>query len=401
MRQAAVDQIASFGQTPPQLFDQPHPARQPAEIDAVSLPQSPIQKLPARLNIPLAFIDTNSPSSFEAVVVDCNQCITPLTLNATGPVTTTTEAKIKSAEVQRRLGEPIEQNVQVSKSCFALIPDSKTIAVSGFWDNSIKTFSQDGAKHSGTYFGHIDVVTCISVSPDGKVIASGGRDAIVQIWDIKPAAADVFLEARSTLVGHEHSVTCVAVDLVQDTVVSGSHGLCLVHSLRGDLLHSISHSDIQRLSLITITSNASFVAFYRDKASPSLVSYHVNGRVLATVVVDEQLMDLVSSKSGEFVISGGFSQRLCVRLVHNLETVFTYDACGSSIRTILLARNETLLLAGLASGEVFFFAANEKTWSGHAKKLAHVESNRSLAIIRRISTVHLPNRDRTRSVVDQ
>jgi Prp8 binding protein len=53
-------------------------------------------------------------------------------------------------------------------------------------DNSIKALNLRKNAIEFGLFGHLDTVTGISVSPDGKFLASNSMDNTVKIWDIRP-----------------------------------------------------------------------------------------------------------------------------------------------------------------------------------------------------------------------
>ena len=49
--------------------------------------------------------------------------------------------------LKARLGDPLDQSLSASASCFAAIPENEVVMVCGFWDNSFKCF----ATKSGMY----------------------------------------------------------------------------------------------------------------------------------------------------------------------------------------------------------------------------------------------------------
>jgi len=67
----------------------------------------------------------------------------------------------------------------------ALSPDGKTLAT-GSRDASIRIWEANTGKLLRTFQGHTADVNALSFSPDGKTLASGGKDQNIRIWDLEP-----------------------------------------------------------------------------------------------------------------------------------------------------------------------------------------------------------------------
>jgi WD40 repeat protein len=61
-------------------------------------------------------------------------------------------------------------------------PKSKTLA-SGDDKGTIKFWHVTSGRELASFTGHASNVLCLAISADGKVLASGGQDKIIKLWD--------------------------------------------------------------------------------------------------------------------------------------------------------------------------------------------------------------------------
>jgi WD40 repeat protein len=83
-------------------------------------------------------------------------------------------------------------------------PDGKTLA-SGSLDKTVKIWDIKSGELRRTLQGHSEPVRSVTISPDGKTLASGSQDKTIKIWDIRSG------ELRRTLEGHSGYVRSVAI----------------------------------------------------------------------------------------------------------------------------------------------------------------------------------------------
>ncbi|KAI8469733.1 MAG: WD40-repeat-containing domain protein [Monoraphidium minutum] len=70
-------------------------------------------------------------------------------------------------------------------SCVRFSPmTANPIIVSGGWDKLVKVFSLSNCKLKCNLVGHNGYINTVTVSPDGSLCASGGKDGVAMLWDL-------------------------------------------------------------------------------------------------------------------------------------------------------------------------------------------------------------------------
>lgn len=73
-------------------------------------------------------------------------------------------------------------------SCVQFSPNQvNPTIISGGWDKLIKVWNLTNMKLKSNLSGHMGYINSITVSPDGSLCASGGKDGIAMLWDLQEA----------------------------------------------------------------------------------------------------------------------------------------------------------------------------------------------------------------------
>ena len=145
--------------------------------------------------------------------------------------------------------------------CLGISPDGKLLASGGSYDNTVRLWSLPDGKPLQTLSGHSNSVFCLGISPDGKLLVSGSHDNTVRLWSLPDG------KLLQTLSEHSNWVFRLAISPDSKLLVSGSYDntvrlwslpdgkllqtlsgvFCLAISPDGNLLASGSNDNTVRL----------------------------------------------------------------------------------------------------------------------------------------------------------
>jgi WD40 repeat protein len=72
-----------------------------------------------------------------------------------------------------------------SVNCFGVFPDQPDRLASGSYDTHIKLWDVRDKNNTATLKGHTKQINSIDISPDEKMLLSGGEDNQTKIWDLR------------------------------------------------------------------------------------------------------------------------------------------------------------------------------------------------------------------------
>jgi len=85
-------------------------------------------------------------------------------------------------------------------SCVRFSPNLQTpLIVSAGWDKAVKVWNLTQCKLRTNLVGHSGYVNTVTVSPDGSLCASGGKDGVAMLWDLNEGKHLSSLEANGII----------------------------------------------------------------------------------------------------------------------------------------------------------------------------------------------------------
>jgi guanine nucleotide-binding protein subunit beta-2-like 1 protein len=85
-------------------------------------------------------------------------------------------------------------------SCVRFSPSTQNpLIVSCGWDKLVKVWNLNSCKLRTNLVGHSGYLNCVTVSPDGSLCASGGKDGTAMLWDLQEGKHLYSLDAGDTI----------------------------------------------------------------------------------------------------------------------------------------------------------------------------------------------------------
>ncbi|KAJ0790760.1 putative transcription factor WD40-like family [Helianthus annuus] len=389
-RSAIEDQIANFGQTPIQIFRKRHPRRGPP------IPIThPLRFAPSSITLNSIVSSTSSlPSAVlyvgisDSNVVLVNQGLTmsvkmwlTTQLQSGGNFTFSSSQEAYfaiGADVvsPRRIGSPLAENIELGAQCFTTMqtPSGNFLVSCGNWENSFQLIALNDGRLVQSVRRHKDVVSCVYVTSDGSILATGSYDTTVMIWEIlrtknsekrtRNIIPTEFNNRKDCVIadtpfhilcGHDDVITCLYASVELDLVISGSKdGTCVFHTLRkGRYIRSLQHPSGCQLSKLVASRHGRIVLYAEDDLSLHL--YSINGKHLNSCESNGRLNCIELSSCGEFLVCAGDQGQVVVRSMKSLEIIGRYSGAGKII-TSLTVTQEECILAGTKDGSLLVYS---------------------------------------------
>ncbi|CAH9105180.1 unnamed protein product [Cuscuta epithymum] len=384
-RSAIEDQIANFGQTPIQIFQKRHPRRGPPIPIA-----HPLRYAPGSIDLTSIVSSTNNlPSTvlyvnvFDSSIVHVNQGLTmsvkmwlTTQLQSGGNFTFSGSQDpffgIGSDILShRKIGSPLAENIELGGQCFATLPtpSENFLITCGSWENSFQVISLTDGRIVQSIRHHKDVVSCVSVSSDKTILATGSYDTTVMVWEIsrskfpekrvKHTQQEVHHIISETpfhiLCGHDDIITCLYASVDLDVVISGSKdGTCVFHTLRdGRYVRSIRHPSGSPLARLVVSHHGRIVLYSDEDLSLHL--YSINGKHITSCESNGRLNCLELSGCGEFLVCAGDQGQIIVRSMSSLGIIKKYNGIGKVVTSLALTP-EDCFLAGTKDGNLLVYS---------------------------------------------
>ena len=237
-------------------------------------------------------------------------------------------------------------SVQVGHSdhvrAIAFTPDG-TLVASGGQDNTVLVWDSESGLQLRALVGHAGAVDAVAFSPDGRLLASAGADRSIRLWDVASG------RLLRTLTGHEKSVNAVIFQRDGRSLISASDdgSIRIWDVAAGSLIRTLSgHTrEVYALSLSPDGRMLASGAYDRTLRIWDLA------RAQTTQTIAQRASSLAFSADGRTLISDGYRLVLwdvgsgrAVQTIKDYE-METAESRGAPVTLLAVARDGRIVEA--------------------------------------------------------
>ncbi|MCU0567407.1 MAG: serine/threonine protein kinase [Oculatellaceae cyanobacterium Prado106] len=188
----------------------------------------------------------------------------------------------------------------------SLSPDGRILA-SGSLDKTVKLWDLTTGKLLHTLTGHQAPVTSVALSQDGRTLVSGSGDRSIKIWDVETG------QLRHTLTEHIDEVTSVALSPDSKILASGSKDMTikLWNAESGELIRTLGQPEghLQPISAIAISPDGQQLASGSWEQNVKLWNLQT-GKLLRTFTGHTNKVETVTFVNSQTIASSGEDQTI-------------------------------------------------------------------------------------------
>ncbi|NEP49828.1 MAG: hypothetical protein F6K65_13850 [Moorea sp. SIO3C2] len=219
---------------------------------------------------------------------------------------------LHTKKVKWTLIEENEDLLPIESLC--LSPNTQHLFVSSYESHKIHVWDLPARKKLGSLSKHKDGVICLAISPDGRILASGGKDKKIILWEVYPKDQTLeeiyknyqILPESNNSEQHSDWITSLAISPNNQVLASGSKdGKVYIWNLHNGTLKDILNKHSGAVISLAFSPDGQTIASGSFDNTIKLYNWHT-GKIIRTLTESSgYIQSLLFSSNGQMLLSSG------------------------------------------------------------------------------------------------
>ncbi|MEZ4662531.1 MAG: NB-ARC domain-containing protein [Caldilineaceae bacterium] len=288
-----------------------------------------------------------------------------------------TLARVRTLTVPTAIGP--HKNVGAEILTLAFSPNGALLA-SGGNDGAVYLWDAQTGRLVQVLKGHTQRISCLSFTPDGALIVSGSYDETIRLWDVRSG------QLRHLLHKHSQAVRSLAISRDGQTLVSGSYDQTIrIWNLPGGQMLNTLHGYTQEVRAMALSPDGRTLASGGADQTVRIWDV-VAGQLRHTGHAHRRWVQaLAFSPNGEFLASGSYDRTVRIWDAATGQLLRTLEGPARWVWSVAYSPDGALLAAGSADGIITLW--DTRTWQilhrfeGHTRGVWSIAFDASGALL--------------------
>ena len=223
--------------------------------------------------------------------------------------------------------------------CMALSPDGRLV-VTGGADKYLRIWEIATGNCKNTMEAHAGGTSQICISPDGHLIVSIGRDNQVLVWDL------ISGESVAKLEGHARDVTAIALTSTGYLVTGSLDRTLRVWDLGGLSCLNILKGHQDKVNCVVVTPDGKYAISGSEDTKIGIWDVESGMLVNFWEGHTDGVTCLAVSPDGKWLISGGWDQKLRVYEIATSTCMAIMEGHSGTLNCLAITPDSTLAISG-------------------------------------------------------
>lgn len=225
-----------------------------------------------------------------------------------------------------------------------VINNNGQLVASGGEDKKIKLWQLATGKAIATLVGHRGSINCLLFDRRKNLLISGSQDRTIRFWDWEQKK--IIRTFGGWFTGHSKGINSLVMDTIGHTLISGSDDNSIkIWDLKTEKERKTIASSLSTVTCLAISQDSKF--FCSGGLEKQLRIRDVQtGKIIRSIKGNSGILSIIFSPDGNLLVTGGFDRQIVVWDLISRQKIYTLSGHSGRISCLAFSPDGKILISG-------------------------------------------------------